>query len=55
MRHPCLVQKGINFIPNDIKLGLEEKNNIRIMLITGSNMGGKSTYLRMCCIAAILA
>jgi len=58
MRHPCLCQAGINFVPNDIRIGEYEgyKNTpSNIMMLTGSNMGGKSTILRMSCIAAIIA
>ncbi len=60
MRHPCLCQAGVNFVPNDLKLG-EYKGtnpgatNAHIMMLTGSNMGGKSTVLRMACLAAIIA
>lgn len=46
-RHPCLTM--IDFIPNDIIM--KEK----IMLLTGPNMGGKSTILRTVCLLAILA
>lgn len=47
LRHPCL-QEG--FIPNDVSM--EGKN---IVFLTGPNMGGKSTTLRMVCLAAVLA
>jgi DNA mismatch repair protein MSH6 len=39
------------FIPNDISFS----KNIKVLLITGPNMGGKSTILRQACIAIILA
>jgi len=48
-RHPCVFQAKGFFIPNDIKL--EEG----VMLLTGPNMGGKSTILRQSCILTILA
>ena len=38
------------FIPNDIELGKPST-----LLITGPNMGGKSTLLRQTCLAAIMA
>ncbi|MEM1243378.1 MAG: DNA mismatch repair protein MutS [Pseudomonadota bacterium] len=41
----------INFIPNDTKLNLERK----MLLITGPNMGGKSTYMRQTALIVILA
>jgi DNA mismatch repair protein MSH6 len=44
--------RGVNFIPNDFQLGTNEAT---LMLLTGPNMGGKSTLLRMTCIIAILA
>ena len=55
--HPCLQMTGVNFIPNDIKLGKyrAEDDNKTLLLLTGPNMGGKSTLLRMTCIIPILA
>jgi len=57
LRHPCLSINKSNFISNDILLGDTEGNgnNKNVMLLTGPNMGGKSTILRQACIAAILA
>lgn len=52
-RHPVvekLLKEG-EFIPNDAKLDLEE----RVLVITGPNMAGKSTYLRQIALCAILA
>ena len=49
-RHPVLEQQG-GFVPNDINL--ENKKNF--LLITGPNMGGKSTYLRTTALISILA
>ncbi|KRX06428.1 P-loop containing nucleoside triphosphate hydrolase [Pseudocohnilembus persalinus] len=54
-RHPCLQRLGVNFIPNDIVLGCDNNQDKSLMLLTGPNMGGKSTALRMSCIIAILA
>ncbi len=57
LRHPCLTTRAKKFVPNDIKVGTfmasEQTNNV--MLLTGPNMGGKSTILRQTCVAAILA
>lgn len=44
LRHPCMLNTGTDFIPNDIKLGGEAPN---ISLLTGANAAGKSTILRM--------
>jgi DNA mismatch repair protein MSH2 len=52
-RHPCLeVQPGVSFIANDIEL-VKGKSNVQI--ITGPNMGGKSTYIRTAGCVAVLA
>lgn len=51
LRHPCMMNVD-DFIPNDIKLGGDEAN---ISLLTGANAAGKSTILRMTCVAIIMA
>ena len=49
-RHPVLeTQSG--FVPNDFKMDSKRK----FLLITGPNMGGKSTYLRTAALTTILA
>jgi len=64
MRHPCLCDAGVDFVPNDIRIGQynfdsddrqEAEKKPNIMMLTGSNMGGKSTVLRMSCLTAIIA
>lgn len=51
-RHPCLsVDNG--FISNDINLGTDDFNNL--VLLTGPNMGGKSTLMRQLGLITILA
>ncbi|KAK1760121.1 muts domain V-domain-containing protein [Echria macrotheca] len=52
LRHPCMINTVNDFIPNDIKLGGDEA---KINLLTGANAAGKSTILRMSCIAVIMA
>lgn len=53
-RHPVVEQmlNGAPFVPNDIYL--DQKDN-RMMVITGPNMAGKSTYMRQAAIIAIMA
>ncbi|TFY82733.1 hypothetical protein EWM64_g1284 [Hericium alpestre] len=53
LRHPALVgAHGRDFIPNDVKLGGEVG---KIALLTGPNMGGKSTAMRMTATGVIMA
>ena len=52
LRHPCMLGNVTDFIPNDVKLGGDCSN---INLLTGANAAGKSTILRMTCIAVIMA
>ncbi|KAI1652564.1 DNA mismatch repair protein Msh6 [Daldinia decipiens] len=52
LRHPCMLNTVDDFIPNDIVLG---GNSAKIDLLTGANAAGKSTILRMSCIAVIMA
>jgi len=53
-RHPVLEQAltGDRFVPNDTELNLTER---QIMLITGPNMAGKSTYIRQVALLTLLA
>lgn len=55
--HPfALGENGGLPVPNDIILGEDSDDCIpRILLLTGPNMGGKSTLLRSTCLAVILA
>ncbi|HVU31041.1 MAG TPA: DNA mismatch repair protein MutS [Sphingomicrobium sp.] len=54
-RHPvveaALGKLGERFVANDLSLG----QNDRLWLITGPNMGGKSTFLRQAALIAVLA
>ena len=52
LRHPCVIDNVDDFIPNDVVLGGSTPN---MTLLTGANAAGKSTVLRMTCIAAIMA
>jgi DNA mismatch repair protein MutS len=53
-RHPVLdfsLPQG-TFVPNDVHVGMEHG---RVMLITGPNMAGKSTYIRQVALLTIMA
>jgi DNA mismatch repair protein MutS len=54
-RHPvveaALGQSGDRFVANDLSMGSSD----RLWLITGPNMGGKSTFLRQTALIALLA
>jgi DNA mismatch repair protein MutS len=55
-RHPVIekliTEEAGRFIPNDLYL---DNGTRRLAIITGPNMGGKSTYLRQAALIAILA
>ncbi len=54
-RHPVVEASlaGEAFIPNDCCLG--GRGDPRLLLVTGPNMGGKSTYLRQVAVIVLLA
>ncbi|XP_029925874.1 DNA mismatch repair protein Msh6 isoform X2 [Myripristis murdjan] len=63
-RHPCVTKTffGDDFIPNDVFIGCpggseedQEKGHASCVLVTGPNMGGKSTLMRQCGLIVILA
>lgn len=50
-RHPVVEAQVDRFIPNDVRLAPERS----LLLITGPNMGGKSTYMRQVALIVLLA
>ena len=53
-RHPVLERQALpgGFIPNDVQLGGPDR---RLLVITGPNMAGKSTYLRQVALIVLMA
>ncbi|XP_047458694.1 DNA mismatch repair protein Msh6 isoform X2 [Mugil cephalus] len=62
-RHPCVTKTffGDDFIPNDVFIGCPGSSESEVegcascVLVTGPNMGGKSTLMRQCGLVIILA
>lgn len=52
-RHP-VVERNIRngYVPNDVEMNTADS---RLSIITGPNMAGKSTYLRMCALITMMA
>jgi DNA mismatch repair protein MutS len=53
-RHPVLERMGLSerFVPNDTQMNTQEH---QILIITGPNMAGKSTYLRQVALIILMA
>jgi DNA mismatch repair protein MutS len=53
-RHPVLERMGLSerFVPNDTEMNIQEH---QLLIITGPNMAGKSTYLRQVALIILMA
>ena len=51
-RHPVVERRTESFVPNDLTFN---STNQQLVLLTGPNMGGKSTYLRQAAIIVLMA
>ena len=53
-RHPVVERMlvGDRFVPNDVRLSSHER---AVLIVTGPNMAGKSTYLRQCALITLMA
>jgi DNA mismatch repair protein MutS len=53
-RHPVIEQlhAGEKFVPNDVRLNQDDH---RLVILTGPNMAGKSTYIRQVALIALMA
>jgi DNA mismatch repair protein MutS len=54
-RHPVVENQVESFIANDVRLGACDHARRQMLVITGPNMGGKSTYMRQIALIALLA
>ena len=54
-RHPVVEKQVEDFIANDLRLGSGGSGTRQMLIITGPNMGGKSTYMRQVALIALLA
>ena len=50
-RHPVVAEQVQDFVPNDLSM----HPGRRLLLVTGPNMGGKSTYMRQIALIVLLA
>jgi DNA mismatch repair protein MutS len=53
-RHPVVEKQVENFIANDVELYAGQDGKRQMLIVTGPNMGGKSTYMRQIALIALL-
>ena len=52
-KHPVLAEQlREQFVPNDLEMGLKDR---RLLIVTGPNMAGKSTYIRQVALLTLMA
>ena len=51
-RHPVVENRTRSFVPNDLRLNHQDH---QVVVLTGPNMGGKSTYLRQSALVILMA
>jgi len=54
-RHPVVENQVEQYIANDTQLGAVTREGRQMLIITGPNMGGKSTYMRQTALITLLA
>lgn len=54
-RHPVVENQVERYIANDVQLGAITREGRQMLIITGPNMGGKSTYMRQTALIVLLA
>ncbi len=56
-RHPIVEARAAQggFVPNDLRLAADGRSAPQLLLVTGPNMAGKSTYLRQAALIVVLA
>ena len=54
-RHPVVENQVENFVTNNVQLGACNSALQKMLIITGPNMGGKSTYMRQIALITLLA
>jgi DNA mismatch repair protein MutS len=54
-RHPVVEASTAGFVPNGLELGEGASGEPRLIILTGPNMSGKSTYLRQAALIVLMA
>lgn len=54
-RHPVVESNNAAFVPNDLSFTAVEAERPKVIILTGPNMSGKSTYLRQTALVVLMA